>query len=137
MLKNMENHLWEEHREGSGPVVPHNSPTHERKGGSTGSARESPVANVKTLYGRTAGAVSRKMGVSQPAREKKAQAESNVNSANLQFVSSGSVFAIVSMEDNLISQLNTSDTHAHTHTHTHVFPTITGPIVRELQRGVC
>lgn len=97
MLKDMERHLWDEHREGSGPVVPHNSPTHERKGGGSGSTKESPIAKAKTLFGRLAGAApaSRKMGVSQPARKKdkarKPQAETDVNSLIQQFVSSGSM----------------------------------------------
>jgi len=91
MLKDMTDHLWKEHQEGSGPVVPHNSPTHKRKGASNGTSRESPVALTNPLYGRKVGVVSRKMGVSQPAREKKkVQVEDNLNSLN-QFVSSGSV----------------------------------------------
>ena len=112
MLKNMENHLWVEHGEGSGPPVPHNSPTHKRKSGSNASAKEAPIDVSQTWYDRKAGGVSRKMGVSQPAREKKKErAKSNVNSLNHQFVSSGSVFVIVGYKRPI--------EHMHTCIHTH------------------
>ena len=75
-------------------MVPHNSPTHKRKAGSNASTQESPVDMGQTVYGRRAGGVSRKMGVSQPARERSTQMESDINLLDHQFVSSGSVSVI-------------------------------------------
>ena len=92
MLKNMEEHLWEKHREGSGPAVPHN--THERKGGGSDGTNESRFAKTNTMFGGLTGAAPapRKMGVSQSARKKeKSQAGSDVNLLNQPFVSSGSM----------------------------------------------
>lgn len=137
MLKDMESHLWVEHREGSGPLVPHNSPTHKRKSGSNASAKEAPIDVSQALYDRKAGGVSRKMGVSQPAREKKKErAKSNINSLNHQFVSSGSVFVIVGYKRPIEHMHTCIHTHACTDTRQMSSLPVTGPTVL-LQRGDC